>query len=167
MEKSKSVIRRKKRNQKAGINDYTAYKVSNPGIDIVIYSYKSDKQKRTKQSAYGHVLSPVPSEAGIDFNSVYISPVRFSLQQNSVDSFSNRVIIKFYIPVDTKIELILMNSDKVEEIYLINQEMKAGYYCFNTDINIEELLHFQYYYKLSAYGYSEVKEMIYIAGSEK
>ena len=161
MNKSESVLKSKSLNRQTEGIDYSAYKISNPGIDIVIYSYKSKRLWRNNKSANRNLFSAAVSGAVLDFNTDYVSPDRFYLQQNSADPFSKRVVIKFYLPVDSKIELILMNSDKEEELYLINQEMKAGHYAFTSDICNDELKYFRYYYKFSASGYSEIREMKY------
>lgn len=161
MKKSESVIRSKSPNHQAEKIDYSAYKISNPDIDIVIYSYKSKRQGRKNKSAGRSLFSSAVSEAVLNFSTDYVSPDRFSLKQNSADPFSKRVVIEFYLPVDSKIELILLNSNKEDELFLINQEMKAGHYTFTSDISNDELKYFRYYYKLNASGYSEIREMKY------
>ena len=161
MKNSESVTGNVTLKQASEVRVYSAYKISNPGFDVVVYSYKSKKQRKNRQSVYSQFIPAQTADKCLETNSHYVSPVRFSLQQNSSDPLSKRVIIKFYLPVDSKIELILMNSDKEDELYLINQDLKAGYYSFNTDINNDELLKYQYYYKLNACGFSEVREMKY------
>jgi len=86
---------------------------------------------------------------------------RFNLLQNYTDSTNTFVVIEFYLPKPGEAKLILMDSDLMDSMYLINKELKAGRHILKTEIRNVELLSQKYYYKLEAYGVADTKQMHY------
>jgi hypothetical protein len=136
---------------------FSAYKISNPGFDSLIYSGKPEKVNRKRKYYYKHTISSCSETSGSnDSQKTFDS---FAPYQNKTDPNGNGVVINFYLPKDALTEIILMDENRTEVLFLLNKELKAGQYSFNTGISNIELEHFHYFYKLNADGYSEVREM--------
>jgi hypothetical protein len=84
---------------------------------------------------------------------------RFELHDNYCDATKTFIEIEFYLPETANAKLILMDSNKIDTINLIDKDLKAGRHIYRSRIKTSELKHYKYYYKLDAYGYNEVKEM--------
>ena len=142
--------------------NHSGYEVSEQGHVKVRYFYKEKKQKRSKSTVYFIQTNEVTG-FNTETESNYVSQNRFMLQQNQLDNSRTYVVIKFYLPKSTEAKLILMDSEKSEAMYLLNEELQAGNHTLITGIRNEELNRFSYYYKLEADGYSEVRQMKYVS----
>lgn len=83
---------------------------------------------------------------------------RFELLDNYSD-YLNNTVIEFYLPKPATVKLILMDSDRNDAIYLIDKELSSGRHIYKSQISSEEIKTYRYYFKLDAYGYSEIKRM--------
>lgn len=84
---------------------------------------------------------------------------RFELLDNYSDTSNTYAVIEFYLPKPTTAKLILMDSEKNEAIYLIDKELNSGRHIYKSQISNEEIKSYKYYFKLDAYGYSEIRRM--------
>jgi hypothetical protein len=81
----------------------------------------------------------------------------FELSQNYPNPFNPATKIKFELPKDGHVTLIVYNMLGQEVKVLINEFKEAGYY--SIDFNAEELLSGMYFYKLESGSFSQVKKM--------
>lgn len=85
-------------------------------------------------------------------------PKEFMLSQNYPNPFNPSTNIKFDIPKNSLVQLIIYNEIGKEVAVLVNKEMPAGKY--ETKWNAEHCASGIYFYKLSAGDLSETKKMI-------
>lgn len=154
----KSINKPQDQEHTSEVKCFSAYKISNPGFDSLIYSGKPEKVNRKRKYYYKHTISSCSETSGSN-DSQKTAIDSFVLYQNTADPIGNCVVIKFFLPKDALTEIILMDENRTEVLFLLKKELKAGQHSFNTGINKIELEHFHYFYKLNAEGYSEVREM--------
>lgn len=132
--------------------------ITRPGQAVVSYYYKFKKQKNKNKSLKYYSFQS--SDINCRFSLAWER--KLNLNPNLTDNSGNYVAIKFYLQESGNTELILMDSDKNEVMYLINERLEAGSHTLITEISKEELHNFTYYCKLSVNGNSEVRKMEYV-----
>jgi hypothetical protein len=85
-------------------------------------------------------------------------PDVYALEQNYPNPFNPSTIIKFALPQDSKVNLIVFNILGEKIAKLINQEMKAGYHQIEFDASA--LASGVYLYRITAGEFIDVKKMI-------
>ncbi len=90
--------------------------------------------------------------------SVETSITEFTLEQNFPNPFNNQTKIKYSVPIQSKVQLIVMNmlGETVKEI--VNDEQNPGNYEINFSTN--DLSSGIYFYKLTANNFSSIKKFI-------
>jgi hypothetical protein len=84
-------------------------------------------------------------------------PSEFFLSQNYPNPFCDKTTIKYCIAYKTNVILTIYNSKGKLISKLVNEEKKAGTY--EIEFNSYQLTEGNYYYRLIAGEYSNVKEM--------
>jgi len=115
-------------------------------------------------------LSRIMKSTGSEVSDKYeenILPTEFSLHQNFPNPFNPATKISFYLPQDSKVNLVVYDLLGREVTRLVNNESKvAGNYTY--DFNAASLSSGVYFYKLvvsssnpiNAGNYSETKRMV-------
>jgi len=85
-------------------------------------------------------------------------PTKFSLFQNYPNPFNSSTVIKFALPQDSKVNLIIYSILGEEVGQLINQEMKTGYH--QIEFNANKLSSGVYIYSIRSGNFYETKKMI-------
>jgi len=85
-------------------------------------------------------------------------PNEYTLEQNYPNPFNPNTIIKFALPQDSKVNLIVFNILGEKVAKLINQEMKAGYH--QIEFNASTLASGVYLYRIKAGDFVETKKMV-------
>ncbi len=116
------------------------YAYNNANIDGVIVKYS--------QTLSG--ISPVNSEI----------PEKFSLSQNYPNPFNPMTNVKFQMPNDAFVRLIVYDIQGKEAAVLVNEKLEAGTYSVN--FNAAGLSSGIYFYKLITAGYTETRKMILV-----
>ncbi|MBE2280455.1 MAG: S8 family serine peptidase, partial [Ignavibacteriaceae bacterium] len=86
------------------------------------------------------------------------APVEFALEQNYPNPFNPSTTIRFALPVDSKVSLIVYNHIGEQVAQLINSDLKAGFH--ETTFNAAGLSSGIYFYKLNAGSNSATKKLI-------
>lgn len=79
-----------------------------------------------------------------------LTPSQYYLGQNFPNPFKEITIIKYCLPVKSKVKLTIYNSDNKKVKNLVNNIQEAGTYEINLDSH--DLLDNYYYYELKAIG---------------
>ena len=87
-------------------------------------------------------------------------PDHFEMNQNFPNPFNPTTLIKYQLPKDEKVILIIYDILGREVSKLINEEQKAGYYTINFDASI--LASGLYLYRIQAGSFVSVKKMLLI-----
>jgi len=85
-------------------------------------------------------------------------PDVFALEQNYPNPFNPSTTIKFAVPQDSRVNLVVFNILGEKVAKLINQEMKAGYHQIEFDAS-----HYAsgvYFYSITAGDFVETKKMV-------
>jgi len=90
--------------------------------------------------------------------STELMPDKYVLYQNYPNPFNPSTTIKFALPQDSKVNLIIYSILGEEVGQLINQEMKAGYH--HIEFNASTLASGVYLYRLQAGSFVETKKMV-------
>jgi hypothetical protein len=85
-------------------------------------------------------------------------PTEFFLSQNSPNPFKNSTKIKYCLPVKTKVNLTVFNSDGEKVKELANRIQEAGTY--ETILDGNYFKNGFYYYRLEADSFVETKKML-------
>lgn len=101
----------------------------------------------------GGPLDPI----GISGNNVNI-PQDFRLHQNYPNPFNSFTVIKFDLPKDLKVRIIVYDISGRELTKLLDAEMKAGVHHVNFDCKVYSSG--VYFYKMIAGSFTEVRRMI-------
>jgi hypothetical protein len=135
--------------------------VKGNGTATIINSY-SYNDKNLTPGSYIYRLKQMDFDGKITFskeiNIVVSAPVVFALEQNYPNPFNPATLIKYSIPQDGPVTLIVFNLLGQKVMTLVNQNMKAGKYELKFDAT-----HFAsgiYFYRLDAGASSSVKKMI-------
>lgn len=87
-------------------------------------------------------------------------PIKFSLIQNYPNPFNPVTKIKFDLPEESQVNLLVYNSRGQIVATLLNDHLEAGRYTM--DFNATQLPSGIYFYRISAGGFTDVKRMILI-----
>lgn len=87
-------------------------------------------------------------------------PDNFSLKQNYPNPFNPSTTIKFSLPKESFVHLVVYDELGREAAVLVNEDLKGGTYDINFDAS--ELTSGIYFYKLSAGNFVETKKMMLI-----
>ena len=90
------------------------------------------------------------------------TPEDFKLNQNYPNPFNPSTMIQFSIPKNGFVSLKIYDVAGKEITSLINSDVSAGNFSINFNSNEYHLSSGIYFYKLSAPGFSQVKEMVLI-----
>ena len=85
-------------------------------------------------------------------------PKEFSLNQNYPNPFNPTTKIKYSLPADSRVQIIVYNILGKEIMELVNENKTAGFY--EIDFNGRSLASGIYFYKLQAGSFVETKKMI-------
>lgn len=109
-------------------------------------------------SEYSKIASFIASNpTGIDEKNI---PSEYELVQNYPNPFNPNTMIKFNIPVDSKVELIVYNSLGEIVTKLVDAYKPAGQY--NISFDASKLTSGVYFYKLIANNFVSIKKMLLI-----
>ncbi len=95
---------------------------------------------------------------GISNNTNSILPGRFSLSQNYPNPFNPATRIKYSIPVQSSVKLVLYDILGKEIMTMVNEVKPTGEYIY--DLNASGLSSGVYFYKLEAGSFTDTKRMI-------
>lgn len=89
-------------------------------------------------------------------------PVEFSLSQNYPNPFNPTTTIRFAIPIESHVRIIIYDVLGNEVMTLLNEVKKPGYHeiKFNTQKDGKEISSGIYFYVLTADNFSQIKKMI-------
>lgn len=121
-----------------------------------VYAYNSIDSLASLNSL---VLNIYPGTVGISNISSNIPP-EFKLHNNFPNPFNPGTVIKFDVPENAFISLVLYNAAGKEISRLVNERMSAGYYQFT--LNAKNLSSGVYYYSLLAGKTRLTKKMLLI-----
>ena len=112
----------------------------------------------------GYILKT--TDGGDEYNPVGIEPIsnevpaQFQLEQNYPNPFNPMTNVKFQIPNEAFVKLIVFDVLGREVATLVNEQLNAGTY--EADWNADKFSSGVYYYKLTAGDFNETKKMILI-----
>lgn len=86
------------------------------------------------------------------------APQKFALYQNYPNPFNPTTIIKYSLPSESNVNLIIYNSLGQKVTELLNRKQKAGVY--NYRFNASNLASGIYFYRITAGKFTSVKKMI-------
>jgi hypothetical protein len=86
-------------------------------------------------------------------------PVSYKLQQNYPNPFVTSTIIKFMIPKQGHVKIVVYDVVGREVQILVNETLKAG--AYETSFNGSSINNGVYFYRIYAGNYSETKRMIF------
>jgi hypothetical protein len=87
-----------------------------------------------------------------------IIPKVYSLSQNYPNPFNPSTKIKFGLPKECKVSLVIYNSICQEVTQLVNQQLKAGYH--EIEFNNSNYSSGIYFYRMNAGKFIQTKKMI-------
>ena len=87
-----------------------------------------------------------------------LNPLEFYLGQNYPNPAEKSTSIKYCIPYRSVVQIRIYNEDGDELDLLLNEEKKPGTY--EQIINTGNFKNGNYYYQLSADGFSKIKKMM-------
>lgn len=126
---------------------------------VNFYSMTQNGQYVFAGSTDGIYRKTIASFTGITQTSNNI-PDKFSLSQNYPNPFNPETNIKFGLPKQSHVSLIVYNQLGQSVAELVNSELAAGEYQYNFDA--ARLPSGIYYYKLQSGDFSETKKMILV-----
>jgi hypothetical protein len=91
---------------------------------------------------------------------VVTSPSEFSLGQNYPNPFNPSTEIRFTVPEDSHVRLVLYNAIGQEVRTLVDANAPAGYHAVKLDAS--SLPSGPYFYRMSAGTFSAVKRMLLV-----
>lgn len=111
---------------------------------------------------YKYRLKLIDNDGSFDYSDVVEAEIEqsreFTVSQNFPNPFNPETAIKYSIPQNQKVTLIVYDVLGVEVRTLVNEEKSAGYYEVNFDA--ANLASGVYYYKLQTGNFVETKKMI-------
>jgi hypothetical protein len=96
---------------------------------------------------------------GVNHNGNEI-PKTYSLSQNYPNPFNPNTNIKFSIPKNSFVKLVVFDVTGQEVASIVNEQLNAGNYSYNFDAS--NIATGVYFYKIQADGFSDVKKMMLI-----
>jgi len=144
------------------------FNMASGDTQVVVYSYSVARSSSNIQSVCELVASSDYLKEyyyncfnliGIEPIGNYI-PVQYSLNQNYPNPFNPVTSIKFGIPKQSNVKLIVYDALGREVAALIDSELKAGNY--SVDWNAADSPSGVYFYRLITTDYSETRKMILI-----
>jgi len=90
-------------------------------------------------------------------------PLTFAVQQNYPNPFNPKTIIKYAIPKDEKVEIVIYNTLGQKVKTLVNAQQEAGYYTVEWDATNNfgnKVGSGIYFYTVKAGKYSAIKKMV-------
>jgi hypothetical protein len=125
------------------------------------YSYIDQNVKPGK---YSYRLKQIDFDGTIKYSNmieIEVSiPLEFSLSQNYPNPFNPVTTIKFSLPEEKDVTLIVYNSLGEIVTALLNEKLNAGYH--QVEFNGSSIPSGVYFYKLNAGSFSDIKKMILI-----
>lgn len=89
-------------------------------------------------------------------------PSEFHLSQNSPNPFKDSTKIKYCLPVNTKVNITVFNSDGEKVRELVNKIQEAGTYETILELDEQNFPNGFYYYRFEAGSFVETKKMTLI-----
>lgn len=112
--------------------------------------------------SYVYRLKQIDYDGTFEYSSeLYVditAPAIYALEQNYPNPFNPVTVIKYSIPVDGQVNLIVYNMLGEKVATLVNQVQKAGRHEINFDAS--QLSSGVYFYKIEAGSFSSVKKMM-------
>lgn len=131
------------------------------GTTIVPMSY-SYTDRELPAGSYSYRLKQMDFDGTVSYSDEVLVnvelPTVFALEQNYPNPFNPSTVIKYSIPVDSRVELSIFNVLGEKVATLVNDLQKAGSYEINFDAS--KLSSGVYLYKIEAGSFVSVKKMI-------
>ena len=87
-------------------------------------------------------------------------PLSYSLEQNYPNPFNPSTTIRFSLPLEQNVKIVVYNILGKEIAEVVNNKFKTGNHSINFDGN--NLTSGQYFYKISAGRFTEIRKMLLI-----
>lgn len=126
------------------------------------YNY-FDNLANVKSDKVLYRLKQIDYDGSVNYSStveVSYLPQQFSLEQNYPNPFNPSTTIKFALPANSNVKLVVFNSLGQVVSELVNTKMDAGYYSIN--FNASSLASGVYYYRIEADNFTSIKKMMLI-----
>jgi len=81
-----------------------------------------------------------------------LTPDQYTLSQNYPNPFNPSTTIKFGLPKDSKVKIVLYNVSGQQVAELMNQELNAGYHHVVWNANVSAGI---YFYRIEAFSVSD------------
>jgi hypothetical protein len=120
----------------------------------------------TKSGKYYYRLKQIDTDGSIHYSKEievdYVMPNEFLLEQNYPNPFNPSTIIRYQIPVNSKVSLKVYDLLGNEVAKLVDEDKEAGIYEveFQSVVDGKQLANGVYFYKLQAGDFAEVRKMI-------
>lgn len=124
-----------------------SYIFTDRGLDEGNYSYRLKQIDFDGKATYSNVV-----EVEI------INPVQFALEQNYPNPFNPSTVIKFSLPVESRVELSVFNALGEKVRVLVSEVRKSGNH--EVDFNASGLSSGVYFYKLEAGEFISTKKLM-------
>ncbi len=134
------------------VNTPKTYSYNDNGLSAGKYSYEL-KQIDFNGNFEFFVMTEI-TEIGV--------PKKFEVSQNYPNPFNPSTTINFSIPQNAYVTLKIYDVSGKEVAVLVNSQLPAGYHTVNLNAEAYHLSSGMYFYKLSASGFSQVKQMVLI-----
>jgi len=125
------------------------------------YLFKDDS-KDLKTGKYLYRLKQIDFDGTYKYSNeteVNINiPYEFSLEQNYPNPFNPSTIIKFSLPVESNVKIVIYNSLGESVTTLLNSKLEAGYH--EVEFNASGLATGIYYYRMETSEFSSIKKML-------
>ena len=122
-------------------------------MKVVVTDNLSNQAEDTHHVAYGDLW-----KKGITKKDIDMAPETFKLGQNYPNPFNPSTNIDFQIPSMSNVEVTIIDISGKTVSTLVNQILGPGVYSVRFDA--ANLPSGQYYYRIQANGYSEIRKMI-------
>ncbi len=127
----------------------------NPNLNLTQVSYRLKQIDNDGTFAYSKVVTvDLTSITSVEENIQY----QFAVEQNFPNPFNPTTQIKYSIPSNSLVTLVIYNLLGSQVKTLVNEFQNAGKY--NVDFNAEHLSSGVYFYRLSAGRFSETRKLL-------
>ncbi|MCK4559582.1 MAG: T9SS type A sorting domain-containing protein [Calditrichia bacterium] len=125
---------------------------------VKVVDYAGNESSYSNVRSFNEYHDGFPKHAGTrDENSI---PTKFELKQNYPNPFNPVTKIKFDLPEESQVNLLVYNSMGQVVATLLNDHLGAGRYTM--DFNADQLPSGVYFYRISAGKFTDVKRMLVI-----
>jgi hypothetical protein len=135
----------------------------NPGENAVA-RFSFDLKSSAPINEEHSILFQITDENGKSFNKlidiVVTPPDKYELAQNYPNPFNPTTIIKYQLPVDSRVTIKLFDILGREVMTLLNEDKKAGVY--ELEFNASHLTSGVYIYRMQSGDFNSVKKMLMV-----